>query len=184
MKRITTIRPTAPASRVAVTVWAPRVAPTAVAATTPISAGRAPALIWDCRSWASLRLRPVISVLALEGKSTTGALITSVSRKMATIDGAAQAESGVQPSAVYTLLAAVVILLHSLAPEPLKLMSTVGEPVVASVPTLELSMSEAGRLLSIFQWYPLGYRTPLLSWLGSKRSSWSTQNLSAGFLAQ
>ena len=90
-----------------------------------------------------------------------------------------------QPSATYTLLAACVTLLHSLAPEPLKLMSTVGPPVVASVPTLELTMSVAGSLSSIFQWYPDGYRMGLLSWAGSyPAGSWSTQNLSDGLRRQ
>src|ERR1039457_265119 len=155
MKRITTSTPTAPASRVAFTVWAPRAAPNAVAATTPISAGRAPAVICDWRDCAWERVRPVISVLVLEAPSTTGALMTAVSRKMATCDGAGQGALGEQLLAVYTWNAALVILFHSLPPEPLKVMSTAGLPL-ESVPRLELEMSEAGRLLSIFQWYPDG----------------------------
>ncbi len=49
----------------------------------------------------------------------------------------------------------MVILLHSLPPAELKVMSTAGVPSEA-VPSAELTMSPAGRLLSIFQWYPDG----------------------------
>ncbi len=53
------------------------------------------------------------------------------------------------------MLAALVILFHSLPPAELKVMSTAGPPF-ESVPSAELTMSAAGRLLSIFQWYPDG----------------------------
>jgi len=59
--------------------------------------GEGPELICDCRDWASARVSPVISVLVLEAPCTTGALITWLSRKMATMEGAGQAAPLEQP---------------------------------------------------------------------------------------
>jgi len=71
----------------------------------------------------------------------------------------------------------LVILFHSLPPAELKVMSTAGPPF-ESVPSRTDDVP-AGRLLSIFQWYPDG-RTGVAQLRDWKRSVWSTQNPSLG----
>jgi hypothetical protein len=117
MKMTMISSPTAPAMRLRCTVCWPRVALTSLLCTVAISAGSAPAdtSLASCCAWALVKL-PVICVWLLDAPCTFGAVITSLSRKMAT-----RFSGEVAPAAN----AAVVILLHSLAPVSLNVMLTV-----------------------------------------------------------
>src|SRR5580700_527368 len=154
MKMTTISSPIPPAISERVTDCWPSDALTVVLATVVISAGSAPALIRLARVVAESDVKlPVISVwLLCPPPVTTGAVRTSLSRKIAIC----AAGGGLVVLLEYALNAAVVIFDHSLAPAALKLMSTAIAPLVASVPTEAELTSLASRLLSIFQWYPLG----------------------------